>query len=109
MKFMEDMLQPKPYPTYSMANNSAEIRRLKKRIEELKRNREVGFCGWEFTGGRAETNQEYNRLQLFFDEKPSLEQRGFLRRAGFHWAASAGAWQRQLNWMLSVRRSGWSL
>lgn len=68
MKFMEDMLQPKPYPTYSMANNSAE------------------------------TNQEYNRLQLFFDEKPSLEQRGFLRRAGFHWAASAGAWQRQLNW-----------
>ena len=98
MKFMEDMLQPKPYPTYSMANNSAEIRRVKKRIEELKRNREVGFCGWEFTGGKAETNQEYNRLQLFFDEKPSLEQRGFLRRAGFHWVASAGAWQRQLNW-----------
>lgn len=58
----------------------------------------MGFCGWEFAGGRAETNQEYNRLQLFFDEKPSLEQRGFLRRAGFHWAASAGAWQRQLNW-----------
>ena len=98
MKFMEEMLQPKPYPTYSMANNSAEIRRLKKRIEELKRNREVGFCGWEFAGGRAETNQEYNRLQLFFDEKPSLEQRGLLRRTGFHWAASAGAWQRQLNW-----------
>lgn len=98
MKFMEDMLQPKPYPTYTMTNNSAEIRRLKKRIEELKRNQEIGFNGWEFSDGKAVVNTEYNRLQLIFDEKPSLEQRGFLRRAGFHWAASAGAWQRQLNW-----------
>lgn len=98
MKFMEGMLQPKPYPAYSMANNSAQIRRLKKRIEELRQNREAEFCGWEFEGGRAEANQEYNRLQLFFDGKLSLEQRGLLRRAGFHWAASAGAWQRPLNW-----------
>lgn len=98
MKFMEDMLQPKPYPTYTMTNNSAEIRRLKKRIEELKRNQEIGFNGWEFSCGKAVVNTEYNRLQLFFDEKPSLEQRGLLRRAGFHWAAGAGAWQRQLNW-----------
>ena len=98
MKFMEGMLQPKPYPAYSMANNSAQIRRLKKRIEELRKNREAEFCGWEFEGGRAEANKEYNRLQLIFDEKPSLEQRGLLRRAGFHWAASAGAWQRQMNW-----------
>lgn len=98
MKFMEDMLQPKPYPTYTMANNSVEIRRLKKRIGELKRNQEIGFNGWEFSGGKAVVNTEYNRLQLIFDEKPSLEQRGLLRRAGFHWAASAGAWQRQLNW-----------
>lgn len=98
MQFMADMMHPKPYPSYSMANNSAEIRRLKKRIEELKKNREVGFYGWEFDKGRAVANKEYNRLQLFFDEKPSLEQRGLLRRAGFHWAGSAGAWQRQLNW-----------
>ena len=97
MKFMEDMLQPRPYPAYTMTNNSAEIRRLKKRIEELRRNQETGFIGWEFTGGKAVANREYNRLQLFFDEKPSLEQRGLLRRAGFHWAASTGAWQRQLN------------
>lgn len=97
-KFMEDMLQPKPYPAYTMANNSAEIRRLKKRIEEWKRNRETGFNGWEFSGGKAVANIEYNRLQFIFYEQPSLEQRGLLRRAGFHWAASAGAWQRPLNW-----------
>ena len=97
MKVMEDMLNPKPYPSFFLNNNSAEIRRLRNRIEQIKKDREVGFCGWEFTGGRAETNREYNRLQFFFDEKPSLEQRGALRRAGFHWAESKGAWQRQLN------------
>ena len=98
MKFMEDMRQPKPYPAYTMYNNSAEIRRLKSRITELKRSREIGFHGWEFANGKAVANQEYNRLQLFFDEKPSLEQRGLLRREGFRWADSAKAWQRQLNW-----------
>lgn len=97
MRAMEDMLNPKPYPSFSLSNNSAEIRRLKKRIEQIKKDREVGFCGWEFAGGWAEANKEYNRLQLFFEEKPSLEQRGALRRAGFHWADSVGAWQRQLN------------
>lgn len=97
MRAMEDMLNPKPYPSFSLSNNSAEIRRLKKRIEQIKKDRDVGFCGWEFAGGRAEANKEYNRLQLFFEEKPSLEQRGALRRAGFHWADSVGAWQRQLN------------
>lgn len=98
MQFMEDIGQQKPYPTYVLANNSAEIRRLRKRIGELREDREAGFRGWEFAGGRAVANKEYNRLQLIFDEKPSLEQRGLLRRAGFHWASSAGAWQRQLNW-----------
>ena len=105
MRAIEDMLNPKPYPTFALSNNSAEIRRLKKRIEQIKRDREVGFCGWEFAGGRAEANKEYNRLQLFFDEKPSIEQRGLLRRVGFHWADSMGAWQRQLN-ENSIRAAG---
>lgn len=98
IQFMEDMRQKNPYSTYTLANNSAEIRRLRKRIGEIRQDREAGFSGWEFAGGRAVANKEYNRLQLIFDEKPSLEQRGILRRAGFHWANSAGAWQRQLNW-----------
>ena len=87
----------KPYPSYMLSNNSAEIRRLKARIEELKEQAQVGFLGWEFYGGHVVANQEYNRLQLFFDEKPSDLERSLLRRNGFVWAGSQGAWQRKLN------------
>lgn len=89
--------QSKPFPSYALANNNAEIRRIKSRIEELKYHTEIGFCGWEFEGGYAVANQEMNRLQLFFEEKPSAEQRSDLRHQGFRWAPNAGAWQRQLN------------
>lgn len=86
-----------PFPQYHLQGNNQEIHRLKKRIEELTCNKEVGFVGWEFEGGTAEPNTEINRLQLFFDEKPSAEQRTELKMNGFRWAPSEQAWQRQLN------------
>lgn len=86
-----------PFPQYHLQGNNQEIHRLKKRIEELTRNKEVGFVGWEFEGGTAEPNTEINRLQLFFDEKPSADQRSELKLNGFKWAPSEQAWQRQLN------------
>lgn len=89
--------EPKPFPSYLLTNNSAEIRRLKARIEELKQCAEVGFCGWEFDGGKAVANQEAGRLQLLFEEKPSAEQRAQLKANGFRWASKAGVWQRMLN------------
>lgn len=54
------------------------------------------YSGWAFPGGRAEINEGENRLQLFFEEKPSEEQRRELKSNGFKWAPSQGAWQRQL-------------
>ncbi len=89
--------EKQPYPAYSLQNNNQEINRLKKRIDELKRNKEVGFVGWEFNGGKAVANQELNRLQLLFDEKPSDEQRSELKYNGFKWSPKNEAWQRQLN------------
>ena len=87
----------KPYPSYAMSNNSAEIRRLKQRIEQLTYNQEVGFVGWKFPGGEAVVNTDNNRLQLLFDEKPNAEKRTMLKQRGFHWSPSEQAWQRQLN------------
>lgn len=52
--------------------------------------------GWAFPGGEAKINEAENRLQLFFEEKPSEEQRRELKSNGFKWAPSQGAWQRQL-------------
>ena len=86
-----------PYGSYALTNNNSEIRRLETRIEELTHAQEVGFSGWEFEGGRAEANTELNRLQLFFDSKPTEDQRAQLKANGFKWAPSQNAWQRQLN------------
>jgi hypothetical protein len=87
----------KPFPAYALANNNAEIRRIRSRIEELRHHAEAGVCGWKFAGGEAVANLEANRLQLFFEGKPSPEQRAELKHQGFRWAPKAGAWQRQLN------------
>lgn len=86
----------RPYPSYLLTNNNAEIRRLKQRIEQISRNKEVGFVGWKFDGGEAVVNTDNNRLQLLFDEKPGAEQRKILKQNGFHWSPTEQAWQRQL-------------
>lgn len=86
-----------PFPSYKLSGNNQEIHRLEKRIEQLSQNKTVGFVGWQFEGGEAVANTENNRLQLFFDERPSEEQRDTLKRSGFRWAPGQGAWQRQLN------------
>jgi len=87
----------KPYPSYILTGNNAEIRRLKKRMEEIMRDNAVGFVGWEFEGGNAFINNDICRLQLFFDSKPDEKQREALRSCGFHWSPTENAWQRQLN------------
>ena len=86
-----------PYPAYALSNNNQEIHRIKKRLETLTQNREVGFQGWEFDGGKVVANDDKNRLQIFFDEIPSAEVREALKGHGFRWARSEGAWQRQLS------------
>lgn len=86
-----------PFPSYALTNNSAEIRRLKQRIEKLTVNQEVGFVGWTFDGGEVVANSEENRLQILFDEKPDEQKRSVLKGNGFKWSPSQGAWQRQLN------------
>lgn len=85
---------PVPYPSYLLTNNNANICRTRQRIEDLKSQSE--YAGWAFPGGQAEINEGENRLQLFFKEKPSEEQRRELKSNGFKWAPSQGAWQRQL-------------
>lgn len=86
-----------PYPSYTLTNNGAEIRRIKKRIEELQAAKENGYVGWEFEGGAVVPNTENCRLQIFFDEKPDEKKRTTLKSRGFHWSPSENAWQRLLN------------
>nr|WP_326186920.1 hypothetical protein [uncultured Oscillibacter sp.] len=89
--------EPKPYESYDLANNNASIRQVKSRIEELKKQAETVYIGWDFEGGFVDVDRAANRLQVFFDDKPEREVCAAMRHAGFRWAPSVGAWQRQLN------------
>ena len=89
--------EKKPFQSWQLSNNNAEIRRLKGRIEELTRHKEAAYVGWEFDGGTVEINREANRLQIFFEGKPDAAVRDELKSNGFRWSPKAEAWQRQLN------------
>ena len=87
----------KPFQSWELSNNNAEIRRVRQRIESLTRANEVAYVGWKFDGGHVEANREQGRLQVFFDGKPEADARQQLKENGFRWAPSVGAWQRLLN------------
>lgn len=96
--------EPHPFAPYELTNNNAEIRRLRDRVEELKRRaddaRAERDAGQEMADAsvsvRMVKNVELNRLQLLFNEKPSDAVRADLKSNGFKWAPSNSAWQRQL-------------
>lgn len=85
------------FPSFSLTNNGAEIRRIKGRIEEVqaragKETREVNIAN----GVTVTENREENRLQVFFPGKPAPEIIKLMKYHGFKWAPSWGCWQRQL-------------
>lgn len=89
-----------PFQGWALTNSSANIRRMKERLEALKKvaaRAEAPARETAFDGGRVVENGEANRLQIFFDAKPDADMRDKLKRHGFRWAPSEGAWQRQLN------------
>jgi len=88
---------PRPYESYALSNNNAAIRQVKGRIEELEKQAETVYMGWDFDGGFVDVDRAANRLQVFFDDKPDREICSAMRHNGFRWAPSVGAWQRQLN------------
>jgi hypothetical protein len=89
-------LTPRPFPGYALTNNGANIRRIKKRIEGLE-NRPAAAPDVQGNGYRIVENADMNRIQFFFDDKPTPEIRSILKRSGWRWAPSVGAWQRHLN------------
>lgn len=85
------------FASYQLTNNSGNIRRLKQRLAELTRHGDRVTTTEEVQGVTIVRNAEANRLQLIFPGKPPAAARALLKRHGFRWAPSEGAWQRQLN------------
>lgn len=84
------------YPDYMLSNNNANIHRIEGRIKDLKAAKEQGTKEADNGLFRVVENTEMMRLQLIFDGKPDENVRTVLKKNGFRWAPSQGAWQRQL-------------
>ena len=84
------------FPSYALSNNNANIHRVRERIAELEKKNDLATDGWEVDGGKVVMNSDLNRIQIIFDDRPNEEVRTELKRHGFRWAPSQGAWQRQL-------------
>lgn len=87
------------FADYQLSNNNANIRRMKQRIDELKKAKSKPASAdvrVEAHGATIVENKDENRLQIVFDGKPPVELRDRLKSRGFRWAPSQGAWQRQL-------------
>lgn len=95
-----------PFPPYELTNNNAKIKNTKSRIAEIERLREAAEAAQSAEDGqegkysglpfKVVENAEIMRLQLFFDDKPDADTRAVLKKRGFRWSPSNGAWQRQL-------------
>ncbi len=88
----------KGMPTYARRNAQAGIKSTKRRIAEIKAEREAPTMqGWRFDGGSVVANYDANRLQIFFDDKKRVPERSeAMHGAAFNWSRRNQAWQRQL-------------
>lgn len=83
------------YEDFTLRNNGAEIRRLRTRIDEVQAQQARPERRADFDGGYVLDNPDNNRVQIFYDAKPSADVIATLKRNAFKWARSEGAWQRQ--------------
>ena len=84
------------FPSYSLTNNNANGKRIKKRIEELEARASLETVEVDCDGYSYSEDTEENRVMFVFDGKPSDEVRAILKRQAFKWSPSRGAWVRQL-------------
>jgi hypothetical protein len=106
--FSPDFMGRLGFPSYALSNNNANIRRMKQRIDQLRREHSkreepvAGAVRFVDTIRKPDNvqiveNADLNRLQILFPGKPVDSVRALLKRNGFRWSPSEGAWQRQLN------------
>lgn len=90
-------IKAREHEKWELTNIGANIRETKLRIARLEEQEMLDFPEIKFKGGIAIHNKEINRIQLLFDSKPNEETRKQLKRNGFHWSRTEGAWQREFN------------
>lgn len=81
------------FPDYALTNNSANIRRLKQRLERVSEAQTQPDSEREGPFAKIVDCPSENRVRLFFPGKPPEEVRSRLKSSGFRWSPAIGAWQ----------------
>ncbi len=82
------------FPDYALRNAAGEAARVERRIRELE-DRAVTPARADIVIGDARISEAENRVRVVFPSVPPEAIRRALKGAGFRWAPSVGAWQRQ--------------
>jgi hypothetical protein len=89
-----------PIAPYQFQNLGANIKRVEGRVQEIGAKAEIANSGGlpvrKFEGGQIIYNAADNRIQIDFDDKPDVEIRNEVKKAGFKWAPSVKFWQRAI-------------
>ena len=86
------------HPTYTLTNNNANIKRVRKRIEELERRAEIPAAAPIAGDGFViKEDTEWGRILIEFNGKPNERARSYLKSFGWRWAPSRSAWVRRLS------------
>lgn len=88
-------------PSYSLANNNANIKRVKSRIDALERvadksGEEEMASGDRFGGWSMVKDWDENRVMFKSESKPPDDVRTMIKRHGFKWSRYWTAWVRKL-------------
>lgn len=87
-----------PVPGYRLSNLGAQIRDVKKRIENLAKEAATpAMAPIEGAGWSIREDTDDNRIWVEFDKKPPRSVTQNMRAQGFKWSPTRSAWIRQLN------------
>lgn len=88
---------------FGLQNNNANMKRVEQRIKELESKEKMRVekpeSEFNFTGGKIVINYEVDRIQIFFDSRPSQSELTELKSKGlssFNWSPSNTCWQRKI-------------
>ena len=80
--------------TFGIVNRTANIRRLKQRVEAVKRKQAIQSSSETINGVLIEQNPDVMRTQIKFNGKPPQTIIDMLKSSGFRWSTTEERWQR---------------
>jgi hypothetical protein len=89
--------EPHPFAPFQLQNNSANIRRIKERLNAVISAKSLAQTEINGSVALLEDCPAENRIRLRFSSKPDAMLRAKLKASGFRWAPTLGVWQAYRN------------